>query len=125
MMRRILVLDDEPLIAMMVEEWLSELGCKTIGPANSVAAALDLIGVNDLEGAILDVSLGNENCYSVAEVLSNKNVPFAFATGAGPGGIDARYRGALFLAKPFDFTAIQGIVSQFPAARENSPAPAQ
>jgi CheY-like chemotaxis protein len=115
MMRRILVLDDEPLIAMMMEEWLAELGCETVGPANSVAKAVDLIGGNELEGAILDVTLGNENCYSVADLLNSKNVPFAFATGAGPGGIDARYRGALFLSKPFDFAAIKGVVDRFPA----------
>jgi CheY-like chemotaxis protein len=114
-MRRILVVDDEPLIAMMMEEWLAELGCETIGPANSVAAALELIGVNELEGAILDVTLGRENCYSVADALHGKNVAFAFATGAGPGGIDPRYRGALFLSKPFDFAAIKSVVDQFPA----------
>ena len=113
-MRRILVLDDEPLIAMMVEEWLSELGCETIGPANSVAAALSLIDGNALEGAILDVTLGNENCYSVAEILKNKKVPFAFATGRGADGIDSRYKDALLLAKPFDFAAIKGVIGHFP-----------
>ncbi|MGZ3410528.1 MAG: response regulator [Xanthobacteraceae bacterium] len=113
-MRRILVLDDEPLIAMMVEEWLLELGCETIGPANSVAAALSLIDGNDLEGAILDVTLGDENCYSVADALNNKNVPFAFATGRGAGGVDSRYKDVMLLAKPFDFAAIKGIVAKFP-----------
>lgn len=112
-MRRILVLDDEPLIAMLIQEWLAELGCETLGPAGSVAAALDLIEDTALDGAILDVSLGGENCYSVADVLHQRQVPFAFATGRDAGAIDGRFQGALLLPKPFDLDAIRRVVDHF------------
>jgi CheY-like chemotaxis protein len=112
-MSRILVLDDEPLIAMMVEDWLGELGCETVGPANSVASALDLIDGKDVDGAILDVSLGSENSYAVADVLMSRAIPFAFATGRDAEGLDGRYKGALMLSKPFDFDAVKDVVSKF------------
>jgi CheY-like chemotaxis protein len=110
-MARILVLDDEPLISMMVEAWLSELGCETVGPAASVRTALGFIeGDTALDGAILDVSLGDEECYRVADALRDRGVPFAFATGHGINGVANRFKDALVLSKPFDFEALRGTV---------------
>jgi DNA-binding response OmpR family regulator len=111
-MRRILVVDDEPLIAMMVEDWLEELGYTTVGPANSVTSALGLINDNAPDGAILDVSLSGENSYSVAEELLSRRIPFAFATGRGANDVDVRFRNALMLAKPFDFDAVKGVIDR-------------
>jgi DNA-binding response OmpR family regulator len=110
-MRRILILDDEPLIAMMVEDWLTEIGCEAVGPANSVASALRLVESEKLDGAILDVSLGGENSYSVADALRTRGIPFTFVTGRGADGVDSRFEGAPVLAKPFDFDAIKRAMS--------------
>ena len=110
-MRRILVLDDEPLIAMMVEDWLTEIGCETVGPANSVASALRLLESEQIDGAILDVSLGGENCYSVADALRTRGIPFTFATGRGADGVDRRFEGSPVVSKPFDFDAIKRAMS--------------
>ena len=87
-MRRILVIDDEPLISMLVEDWLTELGCEVVGPARTVQDGLDLIEKGALDGAILDVNLGSNKSFLVAEALRNRGVPFAFAT--GDGDIDRR-----------------------------------
>jgi CheY-like chemotaxis protein len=57
---RVLVLEDEPLIAVMVRDWLDELGCETVGPAHTVPAALALIEGALLDGAILDMTIGRE-----------------------------------------------------------------
>jgi CheY-like chemotaxis protein len=112
-MARILVLDDEPLISMMVEAWLSELGYETVGPAASVRTALGLIELGtELDGAILDVSLCNEECYRVADALRDRGVPFAFATGHGMNGVADRFKDALVLSKPFDFEAVKGLVTK-------------
>jgi CheY-like chemotaxis protein len=111
-MPRILLLDDEPLIAMMMEEWLTELDCETAGPAHTVRDALDLLDGAALDGAILDVTLVNEDCYPVAEALKGRGVPFAFATGHGPGGVDQRFRTALVLSKPFSFESVKGIIAK-------------
>ena len=119
-MARILVVDDEPLIAMMVQEWLAELGCETIGPAHSVQDALDLIGSVTVDGAILDVSLGREDCYPVADALRGLGIPIAFATGHGAGSVPARFHGVLILPKPFAFGAVSDFVAQFAAQRAPS-----
>lgn len=111
-MPNILVLDDEPLISMLLEEWLAELGYKTIGPVQSVQSALDLIAIEAPDAAILDVSLQNEDCYSVAAALRDRGVRFAFATGHGTNGIAPKFKGAPVLAKPFDLVAVKDVVTE-------------
>jgi hypothetical protein len=88
--RRILIVEDEPLIAMLVQEWLEELNCTAIGPAASVGGALKLIAGVALDGA----------------------VPFVFATGYGVDGLEARFAGALVLAKPFEHELFRDIVGK-------------
>jgi CheY-like chemotaxis protein len=109
---RILVLDDEPMISMMVQDWLTELDCETVGPAHTVRSALDFVDAVVLDGALLDVSLGNEECYSVADALHDHGVPFAFATGYGDNGLPDRFKDSLILSKPFDFEAVRGIIGK-------------
>ncbi len=111
-MARILVVDDEPLISMLVESWLEELGCEVVGPAGSVESGLALVASNPLDGAILDINLAGENPYSVADALKAKGVPFAFAT--GDSGVDAAcgFKDPLLLHKPFDFEAVKDVVSK-------------
>lgn len=110
----ILVVDDEPIIAMMVCDWLEEMGCAVVGPVANVASALALLTRAPVDGAILDVTLGSENCYAIAEVLSQRTVPFAFATGHGADSIDAKFVGTPILAKPYGFDDVRRIVSGFP-----------
>ena len=100
-MPRILVVEDEALIALVLEDWLADLACETVGPAASAHAALGLIESTKLDAAILDVTLREGDSFAVAEALRARNVPFAFATGHGPASIDARFRDAPILVKPF------------------------
>ena len=80
--RRILVVEDEYLIAMEVKRWLLAAGAEVIGPVPSVDQALDLIEHNDLDAAVLDVNLGDgERVYPVAEKLAALSVPYLFSTG--------------------------------------------
>ena len=111
-MPRILIVDDEPLIAMMVEEWLAELGCEVVGPARSVEEGLDMAGTAELDGAILDVNLGGRNCFSVANALKLRGEPFAFAT--GDSGIDkeAGFADPILLNKPFVFDDVKAVVGR-------------
>ena len=62
-MPRILVVDDEPLISMLVEGWLTELGCEVVGPARSVEAGSSIVGSASSGRAILDVNLGGKNSF--------------------------------------------------------------
>jgi len=118
-MPRILVLDDQYLISMMLQNWLSELGCETVGPAGSVKRAMELLSGLAPDGAILDISLGDGDCYPVADELRNRGVPFALATGHGRNGIADRFRDSLVLPKPFNFKAVQGMVAELLDARTN------
>jgi CheY-like chemotaxis protein len=107
----ILVVDDQPLVSMLLDEYLSELGCQTVGPAESVPVALGLIEKTPaVDGAILDVTLGDGESYPVAEVLHARGVPFAFATGYDGADITARFKNAPVLRKPFDFDEVKRVV---------------
>lgn len=111
-MARILVLDDEALIAMMLADWLEELGHETIGPAYSVPEALQLIEQQLPDAAILDVNVANVRSDAVAEVLFAKNIPIAFATGSQTDAISDKFAGALSMMKPFDFEIASNIINR-------------
>jgi CheY-like chemotaxis protein len=111
-MPRILVCDDEPLISMLLQDWLGELACETVGPASSVQDALALIATAPPDAAILDLSLGGEKSYSVAADLRARGIPFAFATGHAEQGLDWGFRDELVVFKPFDYEAIRVLVGK-------------
>ncbi len=107
---------------MMLEEWLTELGCETVGPAYSLSAALELLEHETPDGAILDVSLGNnENSYPVAKVILERGIPFALATGHDAGNLDARYMPELVLSKPFDYASVKAVVMKLIEAQPRKP----
>ena len=81
--KRILVVEDEALIAVMVEDMLTEMGCEVVGPAATIAQALALAGSEDIDGAVLDVNVRGERIDPVADALSARGVPMLFATGYG------------------------------------------
>jgi DNA-binding response OmpR family regulator len=109
---RILVLDDEPLISMLVEGWLNELGCEVVGPATSVQEGLSLAGSVELNGAILDINLGGQNSYPVANALRLRGVPFAFATGDSGLSAGSGFKDPLLLRKPFDFEEVKKVIGK-------------
>lgn len=117
--RRVLIVEDEPLIAMLVQEWLEELNCKTIGPATSVNGAFELIAGVALDGAVLDVSLGKEESFPIADELRQRGVPFVFATGYGVDGLEPRFEGAQVLAKPFEHGLFCDVVGEMLAGRQS------
>lgn len=112
MQPRVLVLEDEPLIAMLLCDWLAEMGCEIMGPARTVADALDLVRAQKPAGAILDVSVGGGDCRPVADHLQHQGVPFAFATGHAACRLTAGYAQAALLAKPYDYATLQGVVTR-------------
>jgi CheY-like chemotaxis protein len=103
----IFVADDEPLIAMVIADWLTDLQCKILGPVSTSREALALIERTCPDAAILDVRLADGTSYGVAERLRMRGIPFAFASGQDAGEIDPRFRDAPLLSKPFDLLAIR------------------
>jgi DNA-binding response OmpR family regulator len=99
--QRILIVEDEPFIALALEAMLLELGFDVAGSAAQVSAALELIGRERIDGAILDVNLGSQRIDPVADILAARACPFFFTTGYGISGIPARHAGRAVLQKPF------------------------
>ena len=81
--KRILVVEDEALIAVMVEDMLAELGSEVVGPAATIEQALVLARSGALDGAVLDVNVRGERIDPVADALAARGVPMLFATGYG------------------------------------------
>ena len=117
--KRILVVEDEPLVAMLLEDMLIELGFEVVGPALRLDAATELAGREPLDGAILDVNLGEARSDAVAAALAERGIPFAFATGyAAPGG--AWGERVPVLRKPFRQDAVGAVVETLLAAASAS-----
>jgi len=108
-MARILIVEDEPLIAMMAGEWLEELGHVVVGPAYDLGSALEL-AEGDVDGAILDVTLGRDTSYPAADRLRERGVPFAYSTGYGQEGLDPERRATPQISKPFEFERFRTVV---------------
>ena len=98
---RILVVEDEAAISLLLEDMLIELGFAVVGPAGRVGAALKHVEADAIDLAILDVNVAGQPIYPVVEALVGKGVPFVFSTGYGAGGIDQAYRDRPVLQKPF------------------------
>ena len=98
---KVLVVEDEALVSMLVEDMLTDLGCAIVGPAAEIEEALRLAGSADIDAALLDVNLGGRPIFPVADALKARGVPFAFASGYGEAGLSDEHRGAAVLQKPF------------------------
>ena len=99
---RILIVEDDILVSMLVESALADLGCVTLGPVCSVADAVALARTECLSAALLDVNLAGESVYPVADALERRGIPFVFVTGYSRSELPPPYDGAPALEKPFD-----------------------
>jgi two-component SAPR family response regulator len=97
--KRVLVVEDEALIAAMVEDMLVELGATVVGPASSIDQALVLVHSDDIDAAVLDVNIRSERVDPIAEILRVRNVPIVFATGYGSSTRGMNYSPAI--EKPY------------------------
>ena len=104
---RVLLVEDEALVAMMMKDTLAELGFSVVGPVSRAAEALVTARVDELDAAILDVNLGGDLIYPVAEMLAARSVPFVFVTGYDAESIDSRYAHVPVLQKPIERDVLQ------------------
>ena len=110
--RRILVVEDEFLIRMLMEDMLTDLGYQLAGVAGRVDEATDMARSKDFDLAILDVNLDGHEVYPVAEVVAKRNLPFMFVTGYGGRGLPDQYRGRPTLQKPFQLDELKRMLAQ-------------
>jgi len=97
---RVLIVEDEALVALDIAGQLTEAGLTVVGPAVSVAGALQLIGNSGCDAAVLDINLGCETSEPVAQELRTKNVPFVILTGYAKSAALRGYDGAPVISKP-------------------------
>jgi len=98
---RVLVVEDEAILAFALEDMLADLGCEVVGPALRLPEAFSLVQREHLDAAVLDVNIGGDRSYGVAEDLERRGVPFIFATGYGSAGVELKLAGIHVLAKPY------------------------
>ena len=119
--RRVLIVEDEALVAMLFEDGLADAGATVVGTAASVEEALLLIGTAAADGglgaAVLDIDLQGAMVSPVADHLAALGVPFVFATGCGKGCDLGPHAAAPVLAKPFALDSLVGAIRNLPAAR--------
>ena len=99
--RRILVVEDEMLVLMSIETALENLGCSAICAAATVADALKVLSTHQIDAAMVDVNLGGEKSYPVADALIERGIPFAFSTGYRDHGDRPDLNNQPVLRKPY------------------------
>jgi CheY-like chemotaxis protein len=110
--RRVLLVEDEAMIAMLVEDMLEDLGHKLVTVASRLEEAVAAARNEAFDLAILDLNLGGVLTYPAADVLAERGVPFIFATGYGSGGLKEAYSARSTLQKPFNTDALGQAINQ-------------
>jgi CheY-like chemotaxis protein len=103
---RVLVVDDEALVAMLMEDMLQDLGCEPVGAAARVSQALEMVRDLEFDLAVLDVNLAGESIAPVAEAVLARGAAVVFATGYGEAGVPAAFKGRPTLQKPFGIAEV-------------------
>ena len=98
---RVLIVEDEMTIALMIENMVMDLGHEVVELAMRLPRAIEVAREAEIDFAILDVNLDGRMSFPVADVLTERGVPFVFATGYGSAGIEGSYKGRPILSKPF------------------------
>jgi DNA-binding NtrC family response regulator len=110
--KQILVLEDDALLAMDMEDFLSDLGVNVVGPVSHIGAALEKINDTNLDGAVIDLNLRGELSLPVIEELKAANIPFVICSGyAEIPGVRAQLDGLTVVSKPCDFDNLSRVLA--------------
>ncbi len=120
---RVLVCDDNLLIADLVVEFLRECGLKPVGPVGRLESAMHMARERALDGAILDIDLNGRPCFLICAILTARRIPFMFLTGYTHAIVPIEYRGAPLIAKPFEPNEMKEIVSDMLGLPDDWPPP--
>lgn len=104
--KRILIVEDEPMIAMLLEDMILDEGGVVVGPAGRLVEALGLARAEGIDAAVLDVNLEGARSFAVADVLRERGIPFMFATGYGAMATTDAHADVPVIAKPYQLDAL-------------------
>ncbi|MGA7993832.1 MAG: response regulator [Bradyrhizobium sp.] len=114
--RRVLVVEDEMLVLIMIEDMLADLGCQSVTSAATVDKALTLINAQAFDVALLDMNLNGTDSHPVADALSARGVPFIYSTGNTGQSSKDGYSDRPVLKKPFKYEEMAGILARLKLA---------
>ena len=121
---RVMVVEDEPLIALQIAHSLGELGCEIVGPAASVGEALELITASNFDVALLDIDLNGARSFPIADLLQEQGRRFVFLSGFGAAELPLRFQSAPLLSKPLCPGEMRNLLFACPAEKMDSAGPA-
>jgi CheY-like chemotaxis protein len=109
---RVLIVEDEAMVAMLIEDFMIDLGCDIVGVAGTLEEGLAMVQAlgTDLDGAVLDINLGGAKVFPIAELLDARGIRFVFATGYDAPEIDRRYADRPVIAKPYRLDALEALL---------------
>jgi len=109
--KRVLIVEDEALVAMLLEDMLAEIGCEVVGSVSRIEEGVASAGTVAADLAVLDVNVAGQPVFPVAEALSARGIPFVFATGYGPAGLPDEWKGRPTVQKPFSLAEVERCLS--------------
>jgi CheY-like chemotaxis protein len=109
--RRVLVVEDSPVVAPFTADVLDDLGCEVVGPAPTMAAARELVEGERLDAAILDVHIRGERVFPLCEALAAKDVPFMLTSGYGDWQLPEQWQDRPRLQKPYTIDQVEEALS--------------
>jgi CheY-like chemotaxis protein len=108
---RILLIEDEMLVAGMLKGMLSSLGYVVAGTATNVAEVMDVVDHETIDAVVLDINLNGQMSYPIADELAGRGIPFIFSTGYEKQSLPARHEARPWLKKPFRRSALGGVLA--------------
>jgi CheY-like chemotaxis protein len=117
---RIFIVEDEPLIGLLLESTVSDLGCECVGPVSNLTAALAMARGGTFDAAIMNLVINGKPAYELCQILADRNIPFAFASGVPRDSIELLWRERLFIAKPFSDAEIAQVLAKLLATPEKA-----
>ena len=117
---RVLIVEDETLVSMLIEDMVGDCGGQVVGPAATFEQAIALTLEEDLDLAILDVNMAGLAVYPVADILRHRGIPFIFVTGYDPSIVPAPYQHAPVLLKPFSYETFSDAFDTIAAERREA-----
>ena len=108
---RVLLVEDQMIVAMQIEDMLQAAGCKVVGPVGTLQAAVAMAREEPLDAAVLDVNLDGDKVFPAAEELHSRGIPFILATGYGEQALPDQWRHRPRLSKPFRREQLEQLLS--------------
>jgi CheY-like chemotaxis protein len=109
--RRILVVEDSPVVAPFTADLLEELGCEVVGPAPNMAAARELLETKEFDGALMDIHIRGERVFPLCGMLAARDVPFVLTSGYADWQIPDKWQDRPRLQKPYTIAQIEQALS--------------